>query len=130
MPGQSERKRSPLHNRQGDRSFREGAEGGSTSDSFVVDTTFPLGDFFFLVFVFFFLATWLVKSKVSPGEVEDEDAAIGEEGKGSTLESTWCCSGGGGGGGTIVITLETTEFENNHTGKPMVNPGKDNVAIY
>jgi len=24
----------------------------------------------------------------------------------------------------------TTEVENIHTGKPMVNPGKDNVAIY
>ena len=28
------------------------------------------------------------------------------------------------------MKLGTTEVENNHTGKLMVNPGKDNVAIY
>ena len=28
------------------------------------------------------------------------------------------------------MTLESTEVENNYTGKLMVNPGKDNVAIY
>jgi len=28
------------------------------------------------------------------------------------------------------MTLGTTEVENNQMGKPMVNPGKDNVAIY
>ena len=28
------------------------------------------------------------------------------------------------------MTLGTTEVENNQMGKPMVNPGKDSVAIY
>ena len=54
---------------------------------------------------------------------------VGFEGERSTLESTGCCSGGGDGG-TKVITLGATEVENNHTGKPMVNPGKDKVSRY
>jgi len=45
------------------------------------------------------------------------------------LEST-CRGSNEGDGGTRVMTLETTEVENNQTGKPMVNPGKDSVAIY
>ena len=48
----------------------------------------PLGDFFFFVFFFFFLVTWLLESRLSPGEVEDEDVETGEEGERSTLEST------------------------------------------
>ena len=28
------------------------------------------------------------------------------------------------------MTLGTSEVENNQTGRPMVNPGKDNVAMY
>ena len=37
---------------------------------------------------FFFLATWLLESRLSPGEVEEEDEEIGEEGERSTLEAT------------------------------------------
>ena len=36
---------------------------------------------------FFFLASWLLDFKLSPGEVEEEDEEIGEEGERSTLES-------------------------------------------
>jgi len=91
MPGHSRRKWSSFHNRQGNLTFRGGAEGGSTSGVLGVGArgilvTSPLGDFFFLVFFFFFLATWLLE--LSPGEVEDEDPEIGEEGERSTLEST------------------------------------------
>jgi len=66
--------------------FRRGAEGGSTSDELGAIAALlvsSLGDFFF-----FFLATWLLESELSPGEVEDEDVEIGEEGDRSTLEST------------------------------------------
>ena len=45
------------------------------------------------------------------------------------MESS-CCGSDEGDGGTGVMTLGTTEVENNHTGKPMVNPGKDKVSIY
>jgi len=72
-----------LHNRQGNLAFRGGAEGGSTSG---VLGTFPLGDFFFLVF--FFLVTWVLEVRLSPGEVEEEDIEVGVEGEISTLGST------------------------------------------
>ena len=88
MPGQLRIRWSSLHNLQGYLVFRGGAEGSFTSGISGVDATFLLGELFFLVFFFFFLATWLLKFKVSPGEVEDEDAAVGEEGEGSTLEPT------------------------------------------
>jgi len=82
-----------LHNRQGNLTFRGGAKGGSTSDELGAVAALlvsSLGDFrfFFFVFFFFFLATWLLESVLSPGKVEDEDVEIGEEGDGSTLEST------------------------------------------
>ena len=87
-----------------------------------------LSDFFFSVFFFFFLATWLLESRLSLGEVEEEDKEIGEEGERSTLESTWCFSGRGDGC-IVAGTLEITEVENNQIGNPIVNPGRDNVAI-
>jgi len=34
------------------------------------------------------LATWLLESRLSPGEVEDEDVETSEEGERSTLDST------------------------------------------
>ena len=83
-----------------------------------------LSDFFF-----FFLVSWLLNVELSPGEVGDEDEETGEEGAGSTLESS-CHDSNEGEGGTRVMKLGTTEVENNQTGKPMVNPGKDSVAIY
>lgn len=67
--------------------------------------------------------------ELSPGEVGDEDKETGEEGIGSTLESS-CHDLNEGDGGTGVMTLRTIEVENNQMGKLMVNPGKDNVAIY
>jgi len=85
--------------------------------------------FFFIIFFFFFLVSWLLDVKLSPGEGGEEEEETGEEGVGSTLEST-CRGSNEGDGGTGVMTLGTTEVENNHMGKPMVNPGKDNVAIY
>jgi len=64
MPGQSRRRWSSLHNRQGNLTFCGGAEGGSTSgeiEGVIVAVTklktSPLVDFFFLGFFFFFLAT-------------------------------------------------------------------------
>jgi len=82
-----------LHNRQGNLTFHGGAEGGPTSGGLegvrVILAASPLGDFFFLVFFFFFfLATWLLESRLSPGEVEEEDIEVGVEGERSTLEST------------------------------------------
>jgi len=73
--------------------FRRGAEGGPTSGVLgvgarVILVASPLGDFIFLVFFFFFLATWLFESRLSPGEVEEEDVEVGIEGERSTLEST------------------------------------------
>jgi len=73
--------------------FHGGAEGGPTSDELgavVALLVSSLGDFFFFFFVFFFffLATWLLEFELSPGEEEDEDVETGEEGDGSTLEST------------------------------------------
>jgi len=72
--------------------FRGGAEGGLTSGGLggvrVILAASPLEDFFFLVLFFFFLATWLLESRLSPGEVEEEDVEIGVEGERSTLEST------------------------------------------
>jgi len=67
--------------------------------------------------------------KLSLGKGGEEEEETGEEGVGSTLEST-CLGLDEGDGGIGVMTLETTEFENNHTRKPMVNPSKDNVSIY
>ena len=76
----------------------------------VVDLPSLLSNFFFLVFFFFFLTTWLLELVLSPSEVEEEDVETGEEGEGSTFESTWCCSGGEVDGGTVV---ETTAVGNN-----------------
>ena len=42
-----------------------------------------LSDFFF-----FFLATWVLESIISPSEVEEKDEEIGKEGERSTLEAT------------------------------------------
>jgi len=74
--------------------FCRGAEAGPTSNELgavVALLVSSLGDFFFFfffIFFFFFLATWLLQSELSPGEVEDEDVETGEEGGRSTLEST------------------------------------------
>jgi len=45
------------------------------------------------------------------------------------LEST-CLGSDERDRGIGFMTLRTTEVEKNHMGKLMVNPGKDNVAIY
>lgn len=66
--------------------------------------------------------------KLSPGDVEEEGEEIAEEGERSTLESTWCGSNEGDGWAKVG-TLETTEVENNQIGKPMVNLGRDKIAI-
>jgi len=67
--------------------------------------------------------------ELSPGKGGDESEETGEEGVGSTLESS-CRDADEGEGGTRDMTLGTTKVENNQTGRPMVNPGKDSVAIY
>jgi len=75
----------------GNLTFRGGLEGlsrGDISETVAVHLASRLSEFFFFVFFFFFLATWLLESRLSPGEVEDEDAETGEEGERSTLEST------------------------------------------
>lgn len=81
------------------------------------------------VFFFFFLVSWLLDMELSPGKGGEEEEKIGEEGISSTLEST-CCGSDGGDDGTGLMRLGTNEVENNHMGKPMVNRGKANVAIY
>ena len=76
---------------QGNLTFREGLEGlsrGDVSEAIAALLASHLSDFFFFVFFFFFLATWLFESRLSPGEVEEEDAETGEDGERSTLEST------------------------------------------
>ena len=83
-------------------------------------------DFFFF---FFLLVSWLLDVKLSPGEGGEEEEETGEEGVGSTLESM-CRGSNKGDGGTRVMTLGTTEVENNQMGKPVVNPSKDSFAIY
>ena len=55
--------------------------------------------------------------EISPGEVGDEDEETGEEGTGLTLESSFHDSDEGDSG-TGVMTLGTTEVENNQTGLP------------
>ena len=67
--------------------------------------------------------------KLSPGERGEEEEEIGEEGVGSTLEST-CRGSNEGDGGIGIMTFGTTEVEINQMGKPMVNPCKDNVPRY
>ena len=72
---------------QGNLTFRGGLGGLSRGDFLgakAADLASPLSDFFFF---FFFLSTWLLKSRVSPGEVEEEDTEIGEEGERSTLDA-------------------------------------------
>jgi len=48
------------------------------------------------------------------------------------LDPTHICKNGSdeGDSGIGVMTLGTTEVENNQMGRPMVNPGKDNIAMY
>ena len=116
---------------QGNLNFRGRLDGLSREGdlgTIAAELASLLSDFFFFVFFFFFLATWLLESILSQGEVEEEDEETGKEGEKSTLESKWRCSGGGD-----VCTeggiLETIEVKNNQTGNPTVNPGRDNVAI-
>jgi len=85
--------------------------------------------FFFFIFFFFVLVSWLLDVELSPGEGGEEEEETGEEGVGSTLESS-CRGSDEGDSGIGVMTLETTEVENNQTRKIMVNPSKDSVAIY
>ena len=66
----------------------EGLSRGDILEIAAVALASLLSDFFFFVFFFFLLATWLLESRLSPREVEEEDAEIGEEGERSTLEST------------------------------------------
>jgi len=76
---------------QGNLTFHGGLEGlsrGVIPEAIAALLASRLSDFFFFVFFFFFLATWLLESKLSPGEEEEEDAETGEEGERSTLEST------------------------------------------
>ena len=73
---------------QGNLTFHGSLDGSAREDflSAVAATLVSrLSNFFFFVF---FLATWLPESRLSPGEVEEEDEEIGEEGERSTLEAT------------------------------------------
>ena len=63
-------------------------------------------------FFFFFLASWLLDLKLSPGGGEEEGEEIGEEGEGSTLESSWHDLNEGDGEAGVE-TLAITEVENN-----------------
>jgi len=91
MPGQSQRRWSPLHNLQGNLTFHGGLEGLPTRGAFGVIAAWLasyLFDFFFFFFFFIFLASWLLDFKLSPIEVEEEGEEIREEGEGSALESS------------------------------------------
>ena len=83
MPGQSQRKWSPLHNMQGNLTFRGRLDGLSMEGVLIAAALASR-----LAHFFFFLATWLLEPRLSLGEVEEEDEGIGEEGERSTLEST------------------------------------------
>ena len=73
---------------QGTLNFRGRLDGLSMEgvwDAIAAVLVSRLSEFFFFVFFFFFLATWVLESRLSPGEVEEEDEKIGEEGERSTL---------------------------------------------
>ena len=56
---------------QGNLNFHGGLEGSLRAgvlEATTVELASHLSDFFF-----FFLATWVLESKISPGEVEDKD---------------------------------------------------------
>ena len=66
---------------QGNFTFRGRLDGLSREGvlgAIATDLASLLSDSFFFIFFFFFLATWLLESRLSPGEVEEEDEEIGE----------------------------------------------------
>ena len=78
MPGQSRRRWSPLHNLQGNLTFRGGVEGGLTGDvlgAIATQVASCLSDFFF----FFFLVSWLLDVELSPGEGGEEEEETGKK---------------------------------------------------
>ena len=94
------------------------------------DAWFPLfafGSFFFFSFFFvsfFFSGTWFLALPASSSEEEGGEELGEVEGSGVTRELSSCwfdCSG--------ITVLWMTEVEKSHMGKPIVNPGSDNVAI-
>lgn len=74
----------------------------------------------------FFSSTWLLTLLFSPSEEEEGEGGTNEEeGEGSTSVSTGCwfdCWG--------ITIFWMTEVDNSHTGRPIVSPGRDNVAIW
>lgn len=62
---------------------------GGAFGTITVWLAFQLSDFFFFILFLFFLASWLLELKFSPGEVEEEGEEMGEEGERSTLESLY-----------------------------------------
>ena len=97
------------------------------------DTWLPLfafGSFFFFSFFSFpffsFLVTWFLALSASSSEEEGGEGETDEvEGWGVTLASPSCWLDYSG-----ITVFWTTEVEKSHTGKPIVNPGSDNVAIW
>ena len=90
---------------------------------------FSFGSFFFFYFFFFsffFSGTWLLALPAPSSEEEGGEEELEEvEGWWATLDSSNCwfhCSG--------IVVFWTTEVEKSHTGKPIVSPGSDNVAIW
>ena len=131
------RKWSPLQSLQGYLGLRCMLEVSSTLPTLTTMVGWLnsfLSCFFFFFPILFFLATWLLASRLLPSEEEEmEEEILGEEGKRST-EGWWCwdgelCWGEASSWGGTIWVFEANEVENNYTGKPMVNPGNDNVSI-
>ena len=139
IAGKLIRKWSPLQSLQGYLGLRCMLEVSSiqlTLTAMVGWLTSFLSCFFVSFFFpfFFFLTTWLLALRLLPSEEEEmEEEILGEEGEGST-KGWWCWDGelylgeAFGWGGTIGV-FGSNEVENNHIGKPIVNPGNDKVAI-
>ena len=82
--------------------------------------------FSFFFFSFFFSVTWFLALPASSSEEEGGEEDMDEvQGWGVILVSFSCwidCSG--------ITVFWMIEVEKSHMGKPIVNPGSDNVAIW
>ena len=83
--------------------------------------------FFFLIFISFFLSTWVLVLQISTGkEGERREDTSSEEGE----ESTWGWFSHGEGLGYEVVGVHgITRLENNRIGNPIVNPGRLSISM-
>ena len=102
--------------------------GFSLDDTWLPPLAF--GSFFFFSFFsfrfFFFSVTWSLALPDSSSEEEGGEGETDEvEGLGVTLVSSSCWLDYSG-----ITVFWMTEVEKSQTGKPIVNPGSDNVVIW